>query len=155
MENESDAHDVQNPQAALDAIGRARADVADKLITPWWYHPVLGLLAAGFVLLYAFGNVIALIAGIALYFAGIGFLIASYRKMTGLQVNGLRPGKASRWAWGLVGLFVAGTLAGVVFARFFEVSWPAWLAAGVLFTAVIVLGRGYDAALRAELREGL
>lgn len=153
MESNWEIDDAQDPQVALDAIGQARADVAEKLITPWWYHPVLGLLVAGFVLLYAFGNVLALIIGIALYFAGIAALISSYRRMSGLHVNGMRSGKASLWAWWLVALFVAGTILGVVFARFADINWPAWLAAGFLFVAVILLGRSYDAARRAELRE--
>jgi hypothetical protein len=42
--------------AALNAVARARADVADRLVTPWWYHPILGVLIAQHALVQGFDN---------------------------------------------------------------------------------------------------
>ena len=35
--------------AALDLVAASRAALADRLVTPWWYHPALGVLVGGLV----------------------------------------------------------------------------------------------------------
>ncbi len=32
--------------ASIEAVNQAQAELADRLITPWWYHPGLGLVEA-------------------------------------------------------------------------------------------------------------
>ncbi|MFQ4149191.1 hypothetical protein AAGW05_10900 [Arthrobacter sp. LAPM80] len=149
MENQSS----ETAREALFAIGDSRRAAADRLVTPWWYHPALGLLAAGFVLIYALGNPVVMVAGVVLYFAGLGVLVGSYVKKTGVWIGGLSAGKASRWAWCLVGMFVVCLLGGVAAARVAAVDWVAWLAAVVLFAGVNILGRRFDTAVRAQLRD--
>lgn len=148
MENES----VQEAREALAAVAGARANAADRLVTPWWYHPVLGLLVAGFVLIYAFGNLPVVIIGIVLYFAGLGILVGAYKNKTGMWISGFRAGAATPWTFALLGVYVAAMIAAILLARLTSLDWVAWVAAPVLVVATIVIGRLFDRAWRADLR---
>ncbi|ALE06783.1 hypothetical protein AL755_17165 [Arthrobacter sp. ERGS1:01] len=149
MENES----MRDAREALAAVGSARSAAADRLVTPWWYHPVLGLLVAGFVLVYALGNLVVIVAGIVVYFVGLGMLMAAYKNKTGIWVSGFRAGAATPLALVLVGLYLACMIIAILLARLASLDWVAWVAAPVLFIATVVVGRRFDAALRAQLRE--
>lgn len=150
MENET----AQEAREALAAIGGARSSAADRLVTPWWYHVVLGLLVAGFVLIYAFGNVPVVIIGIVAYFAGLGILVGVYKNTTGVWISGFRAGAATPWTYGLVGVYAACMIAVILLARLASLDWVAWVAVPVLIVATVVIGRRFDAALRADLRSG-
>jgi hypothetical protein len=148
MENKS----MSDAREALAAIGSARSSAADRLVTPWWYHPVLGLLVAGFVLIYALGNLTVIIAGIVVYFAGLGTLMAAYKNKTGIWVSGFRAGAATPWTFVLVGVYLSCMIAAILLARLASLHWVAWVAAPVMFIATIIIGRHFDAALRRQLR---
>lgn len=148
MENES----AKQACEALAAVGRTRADAAVRLVTPWWYHPVLGLLAGGLVLAVALGSPVVVVVTTLLCCLGMGLLVRAYKAKTGVWISGLRAAKAGRWAILLMAAYLACVLAAVVPGRLGGMSWPAWLAAAVLAVATIVIGRRFDAALRAQLR---
>ncbi|MGO2540976.1 MAG: hypothetical protein ACTH8J_07490 [Specibacter sp.] len=150
MENEA----VQEAREALAAIDGARSSAADRLVTPWWYHVVLGLLVAGFVLIYAFGNVPVVLVGIAAYFVGLAILVGAYKNKTGVWISGFRAGAATPWTYALVGVYVTGMIAAILLARLASLDWAAWVAAPVLVVATVVIGRRFDGALRADLRSG-
>jgi hypothetical protein len=138
---------------ALAEVQTARSAMADRLVTPWWYHPALGLLYAGLVLAWGLlddGKARLLVA--IPFFAGLAGLVVLYRRLTGVWVNGHEAGPAARWAWAM------GILYGVVLlaAHF---GGRAGLGAEVLIAlsaavvaATIVVGRRFDAAYRAHLR---
>lgn len=141
-----------NAAEALRLVAGTRAELADRLVTPWWYHPALGLLIGGWVASYAADSFLVTVIALAVYFAGIATLIAAYRRITGLFVNGLRAGRASRWgvytgvatAVGLVGSVALRSGAGVTVAP---------IVAGILLVPLVIyLGHRFDDALRAELR---
>ncbi|GAA5043863.1 hypothetical protein HNP84_004506 [Thermocatellispora tengchongensis] len=138
----------------LALIAEARAAVADRLITPWWYHPLYGLLIAGCVLAFGLGSTVLKIGGVVLLVVGSAALTRLYRRLTGLWVSGLHAGPAGRWigAWGAVTLSAAVAALGV--GALTGLRWPVWCLAVVGFAASVVLGRGFDSALRAQLRAG-
>jgi hypothetical protein len=138
----------------LSVIAEARAAIADRLVTPWWYHPALGLLMAGYVLALGLGDTVVKIASGILVVVGGAALARAYRRLTGVWVSGFDAGPASRWAAALGGL--AG-LAGVTawgLGASTDLRWPVWCLALVMVAASVVLGRRFDTALRAQLRAG-
>ncbi|MEU4690099.1 hypothetical protein [Actinoplanes sp. NPDC023714] len=146
---------MENDAAAqLAAITDARAAVADRLVTPWWYHPVLGLAAAGYVVGYSFGGTVVRLVTVVL-FVGVAFaLVSAYKRKTGVWVSGLNAGRASRWAIAMGVVLGVVAVAGLVVGMYTDLRWPVWCLAGVTFVATVLLGRRFDAALRAQLRAG-
>lgn len=149
MANES----AKEAREALAAVGRARSDAAVRLVTPRWYHPVLGLLAAALLLAVALGSPVVVIAAALLCCLGMGILVGAYKENTGVWISGLRAGKASRWACLLMAVYLVCVLAAVVPGRLGGMAWPAWLAAAVLAVATVAIGWRFDEALRAQLRQ--
>jgi hypothetical protein len=137
-----------DPEAALAAIARQRQDAAERLVTPWWYHPALGVLIGGLIAVQGtHSTVLKSVVPIAAM-AGVGVLVAAYKRRTGLWVSGHRRGAPGRWTAALV----VGYLAAFAVAAGFG-SLAASIPAAVfvaLFT--IVVGRGFDEALRREIR---
>jgi putative Mn2+ efflux pump MntP len=146
---------MENDAAAqLAAIADARSAVADRLITPWWYHPALGLALAAYVIGLSYGNTLTRI-GVVLLFLGFCAILAHvYRRMTGVWVSGLSAGRASRWATALGTLLAVIVGAGMLIGTFTDARRPVWALAALGFIATVVLGRRFDAALRAQLRAG-
>jgi hypothetical protein len=140
---------------ALATVELTRAQMADRLVTPGWYHPTLGLLAGGLIASAELHNISLFLAALLVYGVGCGVLVSSYRRLTGLWVSGLRRhGPAGRVSLLLVGVLYV--IAGVAALLGLGLGLPgAFVAGGVLaFVAVVVLGRRFDEALRRELRAG-
>ena len=138
--------------AALAAVAEARRAAADRLVTPWWYHPVLGALFAGYAVAIALGNTWVLLGAIVVFFAGLALLVSAYRRKTGIWLSGFEAGGATRWAY-LMGVVGGLCIAAAVLLSFTDVSdgWV-WAVAAVLGAAIVPIGRTYDRELRAELR---
>ncbi|WP_207345517.1 hypothetical protein [Arthrobacter sp. E3] len=155
MENEQnpEAAPTHDAHATLAAIGGARSNAADRLVTPWWYHPILGLLAAVFVVVYATGDIVAVLIVTVLYFGGLGVLMGVYKEKTGMWINGLRAGRASWWTLPLVVIMVACLGVAYYLHAVHGLDWPAWVAGVVIFVAVNFFGHRFDVALRTQLRE--
>lgn len=149
MENQS----AREAQEALAAVQGARSNAAERLVTPWWYHPVLGLLAAVFVVAYTIGGLAVMISVAVVYFLGIGILVGTFKKQTGMWINGLRAGKASWWTLPLVVIMIGAMVTAYYFHAAQGLDWPGWVAGAVVFIAVNVFGRAFDVALRKQLRE--
>ncbi|WP_425860370.1 hypothetical protein [Arthrobacter sp. TWP1-1] len=148
MENEL----AQDAREALATVADARANAADRLVTPWWYHPVLGLLVAVFVVAITIGNIAVMISVTVVYFVGIGILVRAYKKKTGLWINGLTAGKASWWTVPLMVAMIASMGGAYYFHAEKGLDWPAWVAGAIVFVAVNIFGRLFDGALRTQLR---
>lgn len=139
-------------QAALDALAQSRGALADRLVTPRWYHPTLALLVAAFVGSEASATWALIV--FPLYCGGLVWLITAYAKVTGLRSNGWRMAGARRYA---VLLFVVLlTCLGVSLAvRSGRLDW--WWAAVAAVSAGLSTwwaGPRFDAASRAALRAG-
>lgn len=136
-------------------VGDARRSAADRLTTPWWYHPVLGLLLAAYVMAFSSWNRVVISITVPLVFVGIGALVYAYRRRTGVWISGFSAGRASRWAYAVGGLAAICMVAAVGIAYWTSLVWPSWCLAAVAWLAVIVIGRKFDTAVRAQLRGNL
>ncbi|KUL27854.1 hypothetical protein [Actinoplanes awajinensis] len=141
-----------NAAEQLAAIADTRTAVAGRLVTPWWYHPALGLALAGYVLGLGLGGT-PVSAVFAMLFILVCLGLAHlYKRRTGVWVSGFEAGRASRWAYAmgaLVGVIVAATWATTAYTN---LNWPVWALAATGFAGTVLLGRQFDAALRAQLR---
>jgi hypothetical protein len=139
--------------AALATVDDTRAQLADRLITPVWYHPTLGLLAGGLIAIGELKNIAVFVAALLVYAVGSGVLVSSYRRLTGIWVSGMRRDRVGRISLQLIGTLYV--IAGSAAVLGLAVGVPgAFLAGGVVaFVAVVVLGRRFDDALRRELRD--
>lgn len=150
-----ESHESPRPDeaaAALDLVATSQAGLADRLITPRWYHPALGLMLGGLVVAYAVDSTLVIVVALVLFCVGTGILAASYRQLTGLTVNGYRSGAASRWAYALAAVFVVAVCGAVVLRNVADSLLPA-VALGIgVAGATVLLGCRFDAALRAQLR---
>ena len=147
-----------DPGAALADVSSARRAVADRLITPWWYHPALGSILAAIMLVAALDLHDAVRLGVSLTgAAGIGLLVAAYQRTTGLWVDARNLGPVSRRWWLAYAVIVAAVAGFSLLPTVSDRALPAWLAvllAAVALGATIVLGRRVDGAMRAEIRSG-
>lgn len=142
----------EGPTADLAAIAEARSAAADRLVTPWWYHPALGLLLGGYLVVLSFGDTVIQLAGLVVFLAGALGLVRLYTQLTGVWISGYEAGAASRWAYAMGG-WVAGCVAtSMLVARLTELTWPTWTLAAFVVVGVIALGRCFDVAVRAQLR---
>jgi hypothetical protein len=144
--------EIASGSEQLAAIAQARAAAADRLTTPWWYHPTLGLLCAAYVPAVSFGAAAWRAVAVVLFVCAGAALVQAYRRQTGVWVSGFHRGRSRRWAIAtslLLGLTVAG---GLATAQLTDRGWVVWLLSAVAFVGVNAFGRAYDAALRADLR---
>lgn len=137
---------------ALDAISHARAAAADRLVTPWWYHPVVGLLFGGYFVLLILGGTTGVIIAVPLFLASLAFLRFAYKKRTGVWISGMVAGRLNRWSISLGVVVLAVVGAAYVMHDASGVVWPVWVAAAVTIVAVNVFGQIFDRRLRAKLR---
>ncbi|MDF1703848.1 MAG: hypothetical protein P1U38_03675 [Aeromicrobium sp.] len=139
-------------ESSLEVVAAARCAAADRLVTPWWYHPVLGALFAGYAVSIALGDTWVLLGGIVVFFAGLALLVSAYRRKTGIWLSGHQNGPASRWA-GAMGVVGALGIVGAILLSYTGVSdaWV-WAVAVAMGVAIVPIGRTYDRVLRADLR---
>src|SRR5665648_1086034 len=104
MENNGEPTLRPSPEEArtsLEDVRRMEADLADRLVTPWWYYPGMGLVEALIVSSLAFPASLsapALVAGVA----GLGLLVSAYRRLTGLGVSSQYFALARAWSIALL-----------------------------------------------------
>jgi hypothetical protein len=151
MESDSaypDGYSAEDAAASLDLVDRARSDLADRLVTPWWYHPALGLIEAAFVVSFAMPTLWRLVL-VVVAIAALGGLTRAYSRLTGLAVFGGSYWTMARgWIIALLSVIVVALglslLGGSVLVSL--------AAAALAFVATVVCGRRADMAIRARLR---
>jgi membrane associated rhomboid family serine protease len=145
----------QEAQAALAAVEQSRSDIADRLITPWWYHPILGVLIGGLVTVALIGVPTMVLLGVlAVYAAGIAGLMAAYRRKARVWVGGFDGGPRSRRSLTLLfASILAIAILGAAFSIGMEIRWTAPITGLVVAVVLTIRGRRFDEVLRAELRE--
>lgn len=145
----------QQARAALAAVTNTRSALADRLVTPWWYHPILGGCVGAVVLLL--GGVLGAVgtALLVVPIIGMGALASTYRRLTGVDLLGNPVSHGSRTR-GLIVVLVVGYVLAVagsfILGGQHEISWIPWVLAVLILILTVLVGRAYDAALRAELR---
>ena len=150
MERNSSAGD------ALAEVARAHTRLADRLYTPWWYHPILGILLGALVL--QIGGVFGR-PGVFLMAApvlGIIVLGRIYRHLSGIDLYGSGSPDGGRRGRSLLAVYICALI--VCFAITFTLSaqlgleWTAWVLTALVVAGTIAVGRTYDELLRDQLR---
>lgn len=141
---------------ALDEVAAARRRLAERLYTPWWYHPVLGLLLGTLVL-----QVGGALGRPAMFFIpvpvlGIIVLGRIYRRLSGIDLYGNEAPDGGRRGRSLLAIYVCGLIIcfaiGFLLGNQLGIAWTSWVIAALLVVGTVVVGRRYDSLLRAQLR---
>jgi ABC-type iron transport system FetAB permease component len=147
---ESNDVDRDTAAAQLAALSADRAALADRVLQPWWYDVTLGLLLFGFLASYAFDSLWVTFPALVVFMAGLGALVAAYRRITGIWVD-VTWGAMAVWAAVVVPVLVAA----FVLAEGFGQRWAMVVAGAVLGLAVVVFSRYWGRRLVAEMRTSL
>ncbi|WP_369259383.1 hypothetical protein [Geodermatophilus amargosae] len=137
-------------RAAADQLAGLQADreaLADRILQPWWYDVALGLLLFGFLASYAFDSPWVTVPAFVLFAAGLGALVAAYRRITGVWIG--TPTRAMV-LWG--GIVLVVLVPALVLAEAYDQRWAMVVAGAVLGVTVGVLSRVWMRAYVAELR---
>jgi len=151
MENDSAAASGITASEARDALAHLDDDggrLAERMVTPWWYHPILGLFVALIVIAPALGSALSFVA-LALGVIGPLLLGAVYRRRYGIWPTGSGAGIGILLL--VAAILVLSMLAGAFIGYTDLPPWWAAVPAAVAFGATVLLGRRYDDALRGEL----
>jgi hypothetical protein len=152
---ESQPMDAPSAAAELAALDADRAALAERVRQPWWYDALLGLLVAVFISSYSTHNAWVIMGAFVLFAAGMRGLMAVYRRITGMWVNGLRPGPTQRAikVWYVVYAVVLGAAGAAEFLL--DIRGAMVVGGVVLGIAIAVVSqwwiRIYEAELRGEL----
>lgn len=136
---------------ALESIGSVRSDLAERLVTPWFYHPILGLLMALLLLVYGTdqfdGSGLRVLVAFGVILASLG-MAQWYARRTGIEMT-RPPGPRSKR---VMSLLMVGLVSPIVYCLIAE---PApvvvYVGAVAIFCFTVAVGRAYDAAIRADL----
>ncbi|WP_454042708.1 hypothetical protein [Cellulosimicrobium sp. Marseille-Q8652] len=142
------------PAEARDALADLGADdarLADRLVTPRWYHPLLGAIVALIVCTQALPSP-ASVAFVPVGIFALPALVLVYRRRYGLWI-GQPAGPRSKRILGTMAVLCLLCFGAAMVVKFTPVGY-AWvlLPAAIGFAACVALGRRYDDAVRAELR---
>lgn len=145
-------------QAALDAATDTRTHLADRVQTPWWYHPCYGIFIA--VTCLALGLPAGTISHqhrlylFLLVIIGNFAVTQVYRHVTGVWIQTAVGPRTRRlmieFAIGLVLAFAAS----VANYLWHGPWWTPVVIGAAAIVAATLFGRHYDEALRAEMRAG-
>jgi len=143
---------AEDARTALAHLDEDRAALAQRIVTPWWYHPALGVIAATFAGAHVLPGAGALMA-IALGVVAIPTLMSLYARQTGVVVTKPAGPRSRRFLGAMLIVLVAAMVCALLF-KLTGVD-PLWglAPAMVTFVATVILGRRYDDALRRETRE--
>lgn len=161
MENDSPVtHEYSAPvysaAGALANVQATNAASGARVITPLWYHPILGLIQATFVLLIGLEipDVVRLPI-LLVCLVGIGLLVSAYRKVSGVWVGTLSAGPRAKKPWIVyVVVVIIFLLVAVISRESFALTWPVIAAAVGTFLATVILGPLVDRGLRADIAAG-
>jgi len=155
MENNSGelAHGLSatEARAQLGALADSRAALADLAVTPRWYHPVLAGLVTVFITTQASQQ--WWIVGFTIYCAGLVWLVAAYRNLSGVWSTSWNF-RGARGYLVAVSVVLLAALALSILVRSGALAWGWAPIAGVgagLF--IWWTGPRLDAACRAHLRD--
>lgn len=148
----------KNPEEgdALDEVAAARRRLAERLYTPWWYHPALGLLLG--LLVLQLSGVLGRPAMFLLPVPVLGIIVLGriYRRLSGIDLYGDGAPDGGQRGRSLLAVYVCGLIicfaAGFVLGNRLGIAWTAWAIAALLVVATVVVGRRYDDLLRAQVR---
>ncbi|HEX8568927.1 MAG TPA: hypothetical protein VF699_03260 [Caulobacteraceae bacterium] len=142
-----------DPAEALEIAGRARAGLAERNLSPWWYAPVYGAgvgVSMSSFGLTGFSSAAAAVGGLAVVLSAY----AVWSRSTGVSVHGFRAGKPGWIAAGLVLFLLGVSAAGLWLRARYGYDWAPFAAAAVAAAGAAIGSRLWDAAWLAQLRAG-
>lgn len=137
-------------RAALDSLDTDSSQLAARLVTPWWYHPILGAMVAGAIGAQSLPGVSSTIV-IALIIIWIPFLIKAYTSRYKVWMSGPAGPRSRRMMVLLVVTLIVLMASGALMKIGGLSPWWVLVPAVLGFLATVGLGRRYDAALRSDL----
>ena len=138
--------------AELAALDADRAALADRVVQPWWYDALLGLLVAGFISSYSTRDVWVILGAVLVLLVGLRGLMAAYRRVTGVWVSGLRPGATRRAVTVWFVVYAVVVAAAAVFEYGLGIRGAMVVAGVVLGVAIAVISQWWTRIYVAELR---
>lgn len=147
----ADPPTASQARGTLESLNADGAKLAEQVATPWWYHPILGLIVALFIMAQTL-SAAASLSVIALGVVALPLLTGIYNRRFGISTSQPAGPRSRRLLFCAVVPSVALPMLAAVAVKFTDI--PAWwvlLPAALAFVLVVVLGRRYDDALRAEL----
>lgn len=155
--NGSDGHGVsispEEARSALGAVAQDSARLADQIVTPWWYHPVLGVIVGVFVGAQALPGAWSVIM-IALGIIAIPVLTVTYSRRYGVAISKPAGPRSRRLLLLALAVLLISMASSLAFKLVGLEQWWALVPATIACVATIILGRCYDDALRHELAAG-
>ncbi|MFT3889744.1 MAG: hypothetical protein QM713_16495 [Arachnia sp.] len=137
-------------RAALSQMGIDGEQLANRIVTPWWYHVGLGIIVAVMVGAQVLpGSLSVILTGVSV--AGIPLLMLTYARTYGVTSTQPAGPRSRLWLFVAVGVLVLCMAAVLVVRLTASTPWWGVLAAVVAFAGTVVSGRRYDDALRDEL----
>ncbi|WP_127782428.1 hypothetical protein [Rhodococcus sp. X156] len=135
---------------ALDGLDVDGARLAEQMVTPWWYHPSLGLVVALIVGAQALPGSAAVVL-VALGVIAIPVLTTTYRRRYGISTTQPAGPRSRRLLFLTAGIFLLAMVASTFGKLAGLASGWALLPAVLALVTTVVLGRRYDDVLRSEL----
>jgi hypothetical protein len=153
MESEERTTTAPSDAAAqLAALRADRAAMAERVVQPWWYDALLGLIVFGLISTLSIEVSWIKVLVIVVCLAGMAGLRVVYTRLTGMWVRGDRKGPTRRaiWVWLALYVLVLGLAAGAEFG----LGWRGALVVGgaVLGVGIALISRWWTRIYVAELR---
>lgn len=137
-------------RATLAALDTDATQLAARLVTPWWYHPVLGAMVAAAIIAQSLPRVTSMVV-IVMVIIGIPFLIKAYTRRYKVWMSEPAGPRSRRMLLLLLGTLVVLMASGVLMKIAGLSPWWVLLPAVLGLLATVWLGCRYDAVLRAEI----
>jgi hypothetical protein len=151
MENNA-VPDRSTAETELATLQAQRAALADRVVQPWWYDALLGLLIAGFLASYSLRNTWVTLGALVLFVVGLRAMIALYTRLTGLWVNGFRKGPTRRAIHVWLVLYAV-VLGGAAIAEYLlDVRGAMAVGGAVIGVGLALISRWWTRIYVAELR---
>ncbi|ATG50707.1 hypothetical protein CFK38_03615 [Brachybacterium vulturis] len=137
-------------RTALDALDEDASQLAGRLVSPWWYHLVLGVIVAAAIGAQALPTVPS-VSVIMLVVLWIPVLMRSYTSRYRISMTRPAGPRSRRMLLLILAVLALLVASGVVLKIASLPQWWVLLPAGVGVVATVLLGRRYDAVLRSEV----
>ena len=150
---ESERGDAPSPSEARDtlsALDRDRTALSARIVTPWWYHPALGLITATLVFSQALPALLASVLVVAAIVC-IPVLVLAYRRAYGVTVTTPAGPRSTRMLFALMAVLVVALVTALLIRIAEQPAVWALLPATAAFALAVVLGRRYDRLYREDL----
>ena len=147
MESNIDPDEARSTLAFLDDDG---ARLIERVVTPWWYHPILAAIVAAIIISQALPGAWG-ITLLPLAIIAIPLLMLAYKKHSGVATTQPAGPRSKRLMLMLMAVVVLALVSTLVVKLTDSSPWWALIPAAIAAVATVLLGRRYDAVLRQEL----